>query len=70
MILKPFPPPTPKKKPLSITDPVLKYVSKVKAEVPKLMPGERVKVLDAEPNSRELLLEPAEDAVSAKAIVL
>jgi hypothetical protein len=34
------------------------------------VPGERVKVLDAEPNSRELLLDPAEEAVSAKAIVL
>ena len=43
---------------------------KVKADDPKLIPGESDKVLEADPNSRELLLEPAEDAVSAKAIEL
>ena len=50
--LRPLPPPTPRKKPLSITGPVLKYVSKVKADVPKLIPGERESFEEAEPNWR------------------
>ena len=67
MILSPLPPPTPRKNPLSTTEPVLKYVSKVNADVPKLIPGESVSEVDELVSANEFAVNEAAEELAVAA---